>query len=139
MYGPPDEREQHPPSRSPMLHSPEEGPWALLHRTEVWGYNFIQGLGRGIFFDFVDKCECGDYQLLKDPTKKRQPSKNEKEKLVPVKTFPAPPSQIPRLQPDTSNFIQIPLRIISRQCEEFLVVTDNEPRHFPELGCHLGL
>ena len=81
VYGPPDEREVHPANTSPTL--PPDASLTRRYRNEVWRYNFIQGLGRNIFFDFVDKCDCGEYQLNHDPTKRRLRQSQNKEKMVP--------------------------------------------------------
>lgn len=87
IYGPPDEWEKNPARHGPMLHSPEQAPSIFHHRNEVWRYNFIHGLGRNVFFNFVDQCECGEFQLIRDPTQRKVPRSQHYEKLVPVKQF----------------------------------------------------
>lgn len=69
LYGPPDERESHPASTQPNL--PPDACPTVRYRSDIWRYNFIPGLGRNVFFDFVDKCDCGEFQLIHDPTKRR--------------------------------------------------------------------
>ena len=69
VYGPPDEREQHPASLSGTL--PADAPPTERYPTDIWRYNFIQGIGRNVFFDFVDECDCGKFQLIHDPSKRR--------------------------------------------------------------------
>jgi len=83
IYGPPDEREGYPantaPNRSPDTFSTRR------YRNEIWRYNFIQGIGRNVFFDFVDQCNCGEYRLLHDPTKWTPRPTEKKEKTVLIK------------------------------------------------------
>ena len=82
VYGPPDEREEHPANTNPN-HPPDAS--NRRYHNELWRYNYIQGLGRDVFFDFVDQCNCGEFRLVHDPTKKRPRSTNRKEQMVPVK------------------------------------------------------
>lgn len=60
VYGPPDEREEHP-GRADT--SSATGTLPQRFSTEVWRYNFIEGLGYGVFFVLLDKCGCGEYVL----------------------------------------------------------------------------
>ncbi len=60
VYGPPDEREEYPRRTDP---SPATGKIEQRFSTEVWRYNFIEGLGHRLFFAFVDKCGCSEYVL----------------------------------------------------------------------------
>lgn len=83
LYGPPDEREGHPANTNPNL--PPDASLTRRDRNEVWRYNFIQGLGRNVFFDFVDRCNCGEYRLLHDPTKWMPRPTEKKEKTVLIK------------------------------------------------------
>ena len=69
LYGPPDEREEHSANTNPNL-APDASS-IRGYRTETWRYNFIPGLGRNVFFDFFDKCQCGKFELYHDPTTKR--------------------------------------------------------------------
>ena len=82
LYGPPDEREGHPANTNPNL--PPDAFLNRRYRNEVWRYNFIQGLGRDVVFDFVDKCDCGEFQIIHDPTKRRRRRLQNEEKMVPV-------------------------------------------------------
>ena len=69
LYGPPDEREEHSAEMKPNL-SPGASS-SRGYRSETWLYHFIQGLGRNVFFDFFDRCQCGKFELDHDPTTKR--------------------------------------------------------------------
>lgn len=80
IYGPPDEREGHPSNANPNL--PPDAFLTHRDRNEVWRYNYIQGLGHNVFFDFVDQCNCGEYHLVHDPTKRQSTQK--KKKIVSV-------------------------------------------------------
>jgi len=64
VYGPPDEREEYPRRTDP---SSATGNIGQRFSTEVWRYNFIEGLGHGVFFVFLDKCGCSEYVLQHDP------------------------------------------------------------------------
>lgn len=73
LYGPPDERETHPTSSGGNL-----PPTNAAHfPTDMWRYHHIEGIGRDITFVFIDRCRCGNYILVEDPTIKfRQKGKN---------------------------------------------------------------
>ncbi len=83
VYGPPDAREQHPANHSPNL--PDDASPTRRYATDSWRYHFIEGLGRNVFFVFVDTCGCGKFELMHDPTKRRSPRSHNQEKMVPVK------------------------------------------------------
>ncbi|HKV78510.1 MAG TPA: GWxTD domain-containing protein [Candidatus Sulfotelmatobacter sp.] len=82
LYGPPDEREQHPGSGGVKL--PASTPDSIRFPSDVWRYHFINGLGRDVVFVFIDYCRCGKYGLQEDPPKKRIPSTRNGQ-LTPVK------------------------------------------------------
>ena len=60
VYGPPDEREEYPRQTDP---SPATANTGQRFSSEIWRYNFIEGLGHGVFFVFLDKCGCSEYVL----------------------------------------------------------------------------
>jgi GWxTD domain-containing protein len=63
VYGPPDEIETHP--HGVVQPSPEEGAGTYTaYPFEQWKYRHIEGLGDNLVLEFVDSCECGDYQLV---------------------------------------------------------------------------
>jgi len=74
LYGPPDEREQHPGRADIAI--PGDAPAYVRYPSDVWRYHILNGVGRDVFFEFIDECRCGTYLLRKDPTKKTQQSKN---------------------------------------------------------------
>ena len=67
LYGPPDEREQHP-GRSD-IGIPASAPLTERYPSDVWRYHSLKGVGRDVFFKFIDTCRCGEFQLRNDPTK----------------------------------------------------------------------
>jgi GWxTD domain-containing protein len=67
IYGPPEEREQHP-MRSRLV--PASATASSRYPSEVWLYHYIEGVGRNVVMQFIDTCECGEYPLVNDPTKK---------------------------------------------------------------------
>jgi len=60
VYGPPDEREEYPRRTNP---STATGSLGQRFSSEIWRYNFLKGLGHGVFFVFLDKCGCSEYVL----------------------------------------------------------------------------
>lgn len=80
LYGPPDEREQHPGSADAGI--PADAPLRVRYPSDVWRYQFIKGLGWDVVFEFIDHCRCGEYQLQEDPTKKNPTSAKEKQEMV---------------------------------------------------------
>ncbi len=48
MYGPPDSLDSNPGALPP---------------SEIWHYNYVEGIGRNVALDFADKCSCGEYRL----------------------------------------------------------------------------
>jgi hypothetical protein len=50
MYGPPDSLDSNPGFSPP---------------SETWHYKNVEGLGRNLVLDFIDKCRCGEYSLTK--------------------------------------------------------------------------
>lgn len=85
LYGPPDEREQHPGHHD--LGTPGSAPLTALYPSDIWRYHFIPGVGNNVVFEFIDTCLCGQYRLREDPTKKRPSSRRDKNQPLPVKTF----------------------------------------------------
>jgi len=68
LYGPPDEREQHPGRTD--IGIPASAPLTVRYPSDVWRYHFIPGVGKDVVFEFIDTCRCGEYLLGEDPTKK---------------------------------------------------------------------
>jgi len=86
LYGPPDEREQHP--GGPDISVPPSASLSAPNPSDVWHYHFIPEVGKDVVFEFIDICRCGVYRLREDPTRKRPSPKRDKNQLVPLKTSP---------------------------------------------------
>lgn len=70
MYGPPDEREEHPTGgrvRRPML---QGGGTYSAYPYENWRYRYIDGIGTNIELEFVDPTGTGEYRLAMSPEEK---------------------------------------------------------------------
>jgi GWxTD domain-containing protein len=69
LYGPPDEREQHPGNAS--IDNTSDAPAEVHYPSDVWRYHDLKGIGKDVVFEFIDKCRCGKYFLQHDPTQKK--------------------------------------------------------------------
>ncbi len=119
LYGPPDEREQHPGRRDESI--PADAPLRVRYPSDIWRYHTLKGVGHDLFFEFIDDCGCGEYQLREDPTKKGPPSTRNKEKLSPVKTVILP-SWRKWLNED------VPYIITDQERADFDELTTDQPR-----------
>jgi hypothetical protein len=52
LYGPPDEKENHP-----------KGGGQTAYPFEAWKYDHVAGIGDNLFFKFIDRTGTGDYRL----------------------------------------------------------------------------
>jgi GWxTD domain-containing protein len=86
LYGPPDEREQHPGSADAGI--PDDAPLRVRYPSDVWRYHILNGVGRDVVFEFIDHCRCGEYQLQEDLSKRRLPSPRRKEKPLRIASLP---------------------------------------------------
>ncbi len=66
MFGPPDSIEHHPSS-------------AGQHSRESWRYHLIKDIGENVTFEFVDTCECGEYQMTIETSEKLTPLRQRQE------------------------------------------------------------
>lgn len=70
QYGPPDEIESHP-SGGKYTRPPDEGGGETsTYPFEQWMYRYIEGMGKNIIMEFVDKDGTGDYRMTMDPNEK---------------------------------------------------------------------
>jgi GWxTD domain-containing protein len=70
QYGPPDEIESHP-SGGKYTRPPEEGGGETsTYPFEQWMYRYIEGIGKNVIMEFVDKDGTGDYRMTMDPHEK---------------------------------------------------------------------
>jgi GWxTD domain-containing protein len=71
-YGPPDEIESHP-SGGKYTRPPNEGGGdTVTYPFEQWRYRLIEGVGKNIIIEFVDKSGTGDYRMTTDPHAREQ-------------------------------------------------------------------
>ena len=70
MYGPPDEREQHPTGGSYQRSYEEGGGQTVTYPWEKWRYRYIDGIGTNIELEFVDRTLTGEYRLAMSPAEK---------------------------------------------------------------------
>jgi GWxTD domain-containing protein len=70
VYGPPDERDEHP-SGGTYERPPEEGGGeTTTYPFEDWRYRYIDGIGNDITIEFVDPTMTGEYRMTMDPSEK---------------------------------------------------------------------
>ena len=70
MYGPPDEREQHPMGGNYQRPYEEGGGHTVTYPWEKWRYRYIDGIGTNIELEFVDRTLTGEYRLAISPAEK---------------------------------------------------------------------
>jgi GWxTD domain-containing protein len=70
QYGPPDEIESHPSGGQYARPASEGGGETETYPFEQWRYRFIDGVGRDVIIEFVDKNGTGDYRMTMDPNEK---------------------------------------------------------------------
>ncbi len=70
MFGPPDDREEHP-SGGTYERPPEEGGGeTTTYPFEDWTYRYIEGIGNNVVIEFVDPTLTGEYHMTMDPSEK---------------------------------------------------------------------
>ncbi|MBV9743880.1 MAG: GWxTD domain-containing protein [Acidobacteriia bacterium] len=70
MFGPPDERDEHP-SGGTYERPPEEGGGeTTTYPFEDWRYRYIEGIGNDVVIEFVDPTMTGEYRMTMDPSEK---------------------------------------------------------------------
>ena len=70
MYGPPDEREQHPMGGNYQRPYEEGGGHTVTYPWEKWRYRYVDGIGTNIELEFVDRTLTGEYRLAISPAEK---------------------------------------------------------------------
>ena len=70
MYGPPDEREEHPSGGSYERPIEEGGGETSTYPFEKWRYRYIEGIGNDVNIEFVDTTMSGEYRMTMDPSEK---------------------------------------------------------------------
>ncbi|MBV9507156.1 MAG: GWxTD domain-containing protein [Acidobacteriia bacterium] len=70
VFGPPDERDEHP-SGGTYERPPEEGGGeTTTYPFEDWRYRYIEGIGNDVNIEFVDPTMTGEYHMTMDPSEK---------------------------------------------------------------------
>jgi GWxTD domain-containing protein len=70
VFGPPDERDEHP-SGGTYERPPEEGGGeTTTYPFEDWRYRYIEGIGNDVTIEFVDPTMTGEYHMTMDPSEK---------------------------------------------------------------------
>jgi GWxTD domain-containing protein len=70
IYGPPDEIESHPSGGTYTRPAEQGGGQTSTYPFEQWMYRFIDGIGKNVVIEFVDKTGTGDYRMTMDPNEK---------------------------------------------------------------------
>ena len=70
MFGPPDERDEHPSGGTYERPVAEGGGETTTFPFEDWRYRYIEGIGNDINIEFVDTTMTGEYHMTMDPSEK---------------------------------------------------------------------
>ncbi len=70
MFGPPDERDEHPNGGTYSRPAAEGGGQTTTFPFEDWRYRYIEGVGHDITIEFVDTRMNGQYHMTMDPSEK---------------------------------------------------------------------
>jgi GWxTD domain-containing protein len=70
LYGKPDEIESHPSGGTYDRPIQEGGGATKTFPFEIWGYRYIEGIGRDVLLQFVDANGTGEFRLTIDPAAK---------------------------------------------------------------------
>lgn len=69
-YGKPDSIDSHP-AGGPYQRAAEEGGGSTTtFPFEIWRYRYLEGIGKEIEIEFVDRCGCNEYHMSLDRTEK---------------------------------------------------------------------
>jgi GWxTD domain-containing protein len=69
-YGKPDSIDSHPSGGSYNRPMDEGGGETSTFPFEVWHYRYLEGIGENIDLEFVDDCQCGNYEFTIDRSRK---------------------------------------------------------------------
>lgn len=69
-FGAPDSIESHPSGGLYERPIEEGGGETSTFPFEQWHYRYLEGIGENINIEFVDSCQCGDYEMTMDRSKK---------------------------------------------------------------------
>jgi GWxTD domain-containing protein len=69
-FGPPDAIDSHPSGGSYNRPVDEGGGETSTFPFEVWRYRYLEGIGENVELEFVDDCQCGNYEFTIDRSRK---------------------------------------------------------------------
>jgi GWxTD domain-containing protein len=69
-FGKPDEIDSHPSGGNYNRPMDEGGGETSTFPFEVWHYRYLEGVGENIDLEFVDDCQCGNYEFTIDRSRK---------------------------------------------------------------------
>ena len=69
-FGPPDEIESHPSAGTYERPAAEGGGEVAAYPFEDWLYRYIQGIGKDVIIEFVDRAMTGEYRMTMNPADK---------------------------------------------------------------------
>lgn len=70
VFGPPDERDEHPTGGTYERPPEEGGGETTTYPFEDWRYRYIEGIGNNVMIEFVDPTMTGEYHMTMDPSEK---------------------------------------------------------------------
>ena len=70
MWGPPDERDEHPMGGTYDRPMEEGGGSTTTYPWEKWRWRYLEGIGENVEVEFVDPSGSGEYHLTMDPSEK---------------------------------------------------------------------
>jgi GWxTD domain-containing protein len=111
QYGPPDEIDSHP-SGGTYVRPPEEGGGSTVtYPFEQWRYKFIEGMGRNVILEFVDKAKTGDYRMTHDPAERAllRPQREQVEQNARLEEMSRALNRQRALMPETQRQIETAL------------------------------
>jgi GWxTD domain-containing protein len=65
MYGPPDEVESYATRTQDKTPGVDPSSYPL----DVWHYRYLEGIGEDVVLEFVDTCQCGEYNMPMTPAR----------------------------------------------------------------------
>jgi GWxTD domain-containing protein len=69
-FGPADSIDSHPSGGNYNRPMDEGGGSTATYPFEVWHYRYLEGIGENIDLEFVDDCQCGNYEYTIDRSRK---------------------------------------------------------------------
>ncbi|HYL61499.1 MAG TPA: GWxTD domain-containing protein [Candidatus Methylomirabilis sp.] len=70
MWGPPDERDEHPMGGTYDRPMEEGGGSTTTYPWEKWRWRYLEGIGENVEVEFVDPSGSGEFHLTMDPSEK---------------------------------------------------------------------